>query len=44
MATRVNLMTVPPHLGSFWTVDFFLIAQPGKFIAKGMPSLAPFDC
>jgi hypothetical protein len=25
-------------------VDFFLIAQPERFIAKGMPSLAPFDC
>jgi len=38
MATSVNLMTVPPHLGSFWTVDLSLIAQPERFIAKAMPT------
>jgi hypothetical protein len=31
-------MTVPPHLGSFYAVDLFLITQPEEFVAKGMPS------
>jgi hypothetical protein len=31
-------MTVPPHLGSSYAVDLFLIPQPEECVAKGMPS------
>jgi hypothetical protein len=31
-------MSVPPHLGSFYAMDLFLITELEVSIAKGMPS------